>query len=75
MTALNDYLKENNKELYGVAYGNNKKELDFAKKTLSLVDEQWKDIISYQKKKCIVPFLEDINNWENLINNVENNYY
>jgi hypothetical protein len=68
-----EYLKETGEPLYGVAYG--EEEIEFAKSTLHLVEEQWKSILNYSKKKYIEPFINDINNFEKQINTIETNFY
>jgi hypothetical protein len=73
-TALYEYLKYKNEELYGIAYGNSPEELDFAQKTIHLVKKQWDDI-KYYEYKLLINFVKDINNFDNMKNTVENNYY
>jgi hypothetical protein len=76
ITALNNYLEDNNiNEIYGIAYGNDQSELDYASRTIHLVKDQWKDVINYFKNKSVKSFINEINNWDNLKNNIENNYY
>ena len=75
-TALSNYLIENNIDyLYGIAYGNDEAEINYAKSTIHLLDEQFKNIIEYFKNKSVIPFINDINNWDNSENTVENNFY
>ncbi len=68
-----EYLKETGEPLYGVAYG--EEEIEFAKSTLHLVEEQWVNINKFFKKKYLESFINDINNFENQINTLENNFY
>ena len=49
--------------------------MQYASDTLHLVKDQWHDIINYCKEKTIIPFINDIQNFENLKNMVHNNYY
>jgi len=73
-TSVGQYVNENKIErLYGVAYGID--ELGWARDTIHLVEDQWKDIIAFLKEKTIIPFLEDLKNIEGLKNTVENNYF
>ena len=75
ITPYGDILKEMNiTSLYGIAYG--KEELDYASQTINLAGEQW-DNIKKMKNKHILSFIadmEDIENLENKLNTVENNY-
>lgn len=76
MTALADYLKDRNLDtLYGIAYGNSFKEISNAYSTLTLIKEQWVDINQYFKEKYLLPFIQDINNFESCQNTNENNFY
>ena len=68
------YLKTSGENtLYGIAYGAD--DLENATKTLHLAKEQWNRIIAYNKDKYISSFINDINNWDNNINTIKNNYY
>jgi len=74
-TGLNEYFKQkNNYSFYGIAYGDSPEELEFAKNTINLVEEQWNDIKKYEQK-FVDNFINDMNNFDNCINTVENNYY
>jgi hypothetical protein len=76
MTALHNYMQDNNvDEIYGIAYGDSEDEINYANSTIHLVKKQWKDIINYYKNNSVIPFINDINNWDNNINTVENNFY
>ena len=73
MTAAWPYLKANNLDnIYGIAYGMN--DIEYARHTIHLVKNQWNEIHDFSLKKSILPFLDDINNYEKLENTVENNY-
>jgi hypothetical protein len=71
--APTEYLKETGEKLYGLAYG--EEEIEFAKNTMHLVEEQWVNINNFFKKKYVESFINDINNFENQVNTVENNFY
>jgi hypothetical protein len=73
--ALSEYFKEKNEYvLYGIAYGNTSEELEFAKNTIHLVEGQWNDIKNYENK-LIYNFINDINNFNECSNTVQNNYF
>ncbi len=73
MTAAWPYLKANNlSNLYGIAYGMD--DIEYALDTIHLVKNQWDEIHDFSLKKSILPFLDDINHYENLENTIENNY-
>lgn len=75
-TAAAEYLKSNGLDnLYGIAYGTDPSECQHAFSTIHLVKEQWDDILKYNKDKTIIPFIKDINNFENMKNTVEANYF
>ena len=60
--AVVKYLKDNNiNNLYGIAYGNSEEEIEYAKKTIHLVKNQWDDIINYFKND-VINYINDINN-------------
>jgi hypothetical protein len=59
--------------LYGIAYG--REDMDYAKKTIHLVREQWNDIINFCKNKTVIPFINDIQNFDKMINTIQNNYF
>jgi len=72
-TAASEYLKYKNLDnLYGIAYG--REDMEYARNTIHLVKNQWDEIIEFCKEKTIKPFIEDINNFENMINTIENNF-
>ena len=50
-------------------------QLDFANNTLHLVNDQWSDIYKYYINKNVIPFINDINNIEYMLNNVKNNFF
>ena len=73
--AVADYCKENGLDnLFGIAYGED--DLKWAKSTIHLAEEQWKDIIKFNLEKNINGFIEDMNHLEDgtLQNTVKNNY-
>jgi hypothetical protein len=46
-------------DVYGIGYGIN--ELDYAKSTINLVENQWKQIIKNNIETSFIPFMNDIN--------------
>lgn len=73
-TAANEYVKSKGLDnLYGIAYGLD--DLQYACDTIHLVKEQWDDIQKFCKEKTIVPFINDIQNFENMQNTLQNNYF
>ena len=75
-TAASEYCKSKKIfNLYGIAYG--VEEMEYAEKTIHLVKEQWDDIIKFNKEKTIVPFINDIQNFDDpyMLNNVGENFY
>ena len=70
---LTEYLKSTGEPLYGWAYG--AEEVEFALNTLHLVKDQWVKIVKFSKEKYITPFINDINNWDENINTIMNNFY
>jgi hypothetical protein len=73
-TAAAEYCKfKGIDNLYGIAYG--REDMKFAKNTLHLVKEQWDDIIKFNKIQTVVPFIKDIQNFENMVNTIQNNYF
>ena len=73
-TSAAEYCKSKGiNNLYGIAYG--QEDLDYAKNTIHLVKEQWNDIINFCKIQTIKPFLHDMQNFEKMINKVQNNYF
>ena len=74
MLAIAEYLKESGENtLYGIAYGAD--DLENAKSTLHLVKEQWNKIVNYSVNKCVLPFINEINNWDSNVNTLNNNFY
>jgi hypothetical protein len=72
-TAASEYLKYKGlNNLYGIAYG--KEDIEYARSTLHLVKDQWNDIINFCNEKTVIPFIEDIQNFENMQNTIQNNY-
>ena len=73
-TAVAEYLKETDEKiLYGIAYGAD--DIKNAFSTIDLAQNQWHRIVEYSKKKYVLPFIDDINNWENNLNTINNNFY
>ena len=67
------YLESNNlTEIYGIAYG--LEDLSYVETKLDLVYNQWLDIIKYYKNIYIKNFINDLGNFNNLLNLVENNF-
>ena len=73
-TSAVEYLKDSKDPgLYGIAYG--KDDLEFAIKTLHMAKEQWKKILDHSKDRYIKNFIKDINNWDDNINTLQNNFF
>ncbi len=70
---LTEYLKETNETLYGIAYGAD--DLDHAINTMHLVKDQWKRIVHFSKEKYVIRFIDDINNWDNMVNTIQTNFF
>ena len=66
-------MKKKIERLYGIAYGID--EIEWARDTIHLAEEQWVQIKDLLKEKTIIPFIEDLKNIETLKNTVENNYF
>jgi hypothetical protein len=74
MLAITEYFKESGENtLYGIAYGAD--DLENAINTLHLVKQQWDDIKNFMINKNIKSFLDDMDNFDTLVNNVQNNFY
>ena len=74
MLAIAEYLKESGENtLYGIAYGAD--DLENATNTLHLVKKQWDDIKNFMINKNIKSFLDDLEKYDTLVNNVKNNFY
>lgn len=72
--AIFEYLKYKGLDnLYGIAYG--EEDIKYAEETIHLVKEQWDDVVNFCKQKTILPFIQDMENLDNLKNTVENNYF
>ena len=73
-TAAAEYCKNKGIDnLYGIAYG--QEDMEYAQNTIHLVKEQWNDILKFNKEKTIVPFLNDLETFENQKNTVESLFY
>jgi hypothetical protein len=72
-TAASEYLKNKGLDnLYGIAYG--AEDMQYAADTIHLVREQWENIINFNKENHIIPFVNDIQNFENMPNKVSTFY-
>jgi len=72
-TAAAEYLKVSGEDmLYGIAYG--AEEVEKATNTLHLVKEQWERIVQFSKDKYVASFIQDINDFPNMVNRVHNNF-
>ena len=67
-----EYFKATNEPLYGVAYGAD--DLNHAINTMHLVKDQWDRIRQFSKEKYIAGFIDDINNWDNMVNTIQTNF-
>jgi nucleoside-diphosphate-sugar epimerase len=75
-TAASEYAKSKGIDnLYGIAYGNEQSEYQYAFNTMHLVKEQWNDILKFNIEKTIIPFINDIQKFEGLQNTIQNNYF
>ena len=73
-TVAVEYLKDKGLDnLYGIAYG--REDMKYAEDTIHLAKDQWIDIINYCKEKTILSFINDIQNFENMENTIQNNFY
>jgi hypothetical protein len=73
-TAIKEYLTDNNTILYGIAYGNDPEEIQYAKDTLHLVPEQWNNILKYYESH-VDNFIKDMTDFENNKNTINNVYF
>ncbi len=74
-TSIGEFINSTDEEIYGLAYGNSKEELEYAEKTIHLAENQFKNLKKYMIEKMVKPFINDINNFENNINTIENNFF
>ena len=72
-TAAAEYLKKTNETLYGIAYGAD--DLDNAINTLHMVKDQWMRIKQFSKEKYVAKCIDDINDWDNMINTIQTNFF
>jgi len=73
-TSASNYVKNKGLDnLYGIAYG--LEDVQYATDTLHLVKDQWNDIQKFCRDTTIVSFINDIQNFENMQNTVQNNYF
>jgi len=69
-TAAAQYAKHTGfHNLYGIAYG--QEDMQYAIETFHLVKQQWIDILNYCKEQTVVPFVNDVQNFENMENKVK----
>jgi len=59
--------------LYGIAYG--MEDIQYAIDTLHLAKDQWDDIQNFSIENTVIPFINDINNFENMQNTLQNNFF
>ena len=74
-SGVSHYCKQKNLDnLFGIAYGQD--DIEWAKSTIHLVEQQWKDIIKFNIETNFKTLVEDLNHLEDgtLQNTVENNY-
>ena len=72
-TCASEYIKFKGLDnLYGIAYG--LEDIPYAVSTVSLAKEQWADIQKFFIEQTVIPFINDLQNMENLVNTIENNY-
>jgi len=73
-TAAQNYIEAKGLDnLYGIAYG--MEDVQYALETLHLVKEQWYDIQKFNIENTVIPFIDDINNFENMQNTLQNNFF
>ena len=73
-TAAAEYCKSKGlNNLYGIAY--DREDMEYAKDTIHLVKDQWDDILKFNKEKTIVSFINDINDFDNMQNTIDKNYF
>ncbi len=73
MTAVYEYMKDKNLDsLYGIAYGNSSEEINFARNTKHLLNDQMRDITNWMIEKYVKSFINDLCNWENNKNTLNN---
>lgn len=74
ISAAAEYVKSKGLDnLYGIAYG--LEDIPYAIDTIHLVKEQWEDIQKFNKEMSIVPFINDMHNFKNMQNTLQNNYF
>jgi len=64
MTAVNDYLIDNNVDLYGIAYGMEQSEILFAENTIHLAKKQMEELQQWFIDKYVTNFIKDIDNFD-----------
>ena len=72
-TACSEYIKETGvNTLYGIAYG--AEDVNNAMNTLHLAKKQWENITNFMINKYVKSFINDMEDYNNLINTVKNIY-
>lgn len=74
-TSIGDFINKTNGELYGLAYGNSKEEIEYAENTIHLAENQYKELKKYMINNLVKPFINDINRFEENINTIQNNFF
>jgi hypothetical protein len=73
-TAANEYLQfKGYDNLFGIAYG--LEDIPFAVNTLHMAPQQWSNIANYSKEKLVLPFINDMQMFENMTNTIQHNFY
>jgi hypothetical protein len=73
-TCYDEYIEYKNLDnIYGVAYG--LEDVEWAKNTIDLAKDQINSMITYYKEKHIKALLEDIENYDNMVNTLNNVFY
>jgi hypothetical protein len=49
--------------------------MEFAKNTIHLFKEQWNEIIEFNKTTTLKSFIDDMQNFDKMINTINNNYF
>jgi hypothetical protein len=72
-TAAAEYVKSKGlKSLYGIAYG--REDMQYATDTIHLVKQQWEDILKFNIESNVMPFVNDIQNFDDMPNKVATFY-
>ena len=73
-TSIGEFINSTDGEIYGLAYGNSKEEIEYAENTIHLSENQFKELKTYMIDKMVKPFINNINNFENNLNTIQNNF-